>query len=128
MQRLYKTILAILPLLYGEIVFAQQTYNGIIISSQTKEPIEGASILGDKGCNGVTTTGNGSFAISGSQSGKFTVSYIGHTTEVVHLTMGKVQIIELNPITSSLQEVVVSANREAVKRSMAPVAIACITR
>jgi iron complex outermembrane receptor protein len=127
MQRLYKMILTILPLLFGEIVLAQPGYNGVIINSQTKEPIEGVSILADKGTNGVTTTGNGSFAIATSASGKFTVSYIGYATAVVQLAPGKLQVIELNPVTSSLQEVVISANREAVRRSMAPVAIASIT-
>jgi outer membrane receptor protein involved in Fe transport len=127
MQRVYIIIIALLALLYDKSVFAQQPYNGIIINAQTKEPIEGATILGDAGSNGVTTTGNGSFALGGSQSGKFTVSYIGYITEVVQLSPGKIQVIELNPVTSSLQEVVVSANREAIKRSQAPVAITSIT-
>lgn len=127
MVRLYTVIMAILPLLYGKIVFSQQEYSGKIVNAQTKEPIEGANIINNEGSNGVTTSSNGSFAISGAQTGKFIVSYIGYATEEVQLFPGKVQIIELNPVLSSLQEVVISANREAIKRSQAPVAIASIT-
>src|SRR4029078_3435484 len=36
-------------------------------------------------------------------------------------------IIALQPVSSSLQEIVVSANREAVKRSEAPIAISLIS-
>jgi iron complex outermembrane receptor protein len=113
--------------LFSESATAQNIVKGKIINAQTKEPIEGANILSYQGSNGVTTTGNGNFSIEGIQSGKFIVSYIGYTTEVVQLAPGKMQIIELNPAISSLQEVVISANRETVKRSLAPVAISSIT-
>src|SRR5689334_18808624 len=107
-------------------LFAQSSINGKIINAQTREPIEGATIQNTEGAGSTVSGINGSFSLNGNQ-GKYNISFIGYSTEKVQLNSGKEQIIALQPVTSSLQEIVVSANREAVKRSEAPIAISLIS-
>jgi len=120
--RLVVVIWLILPIH----LFAQSTISGKIINVQTREPIEGASIQNTEGAGSTISGINGSYTVNGSQ-GKYNISFIGFSTELVYLNAGKEQIIALQPVTSSLQEIVVSANREAVKRSEAPIAISLIS-
>lgn len=107
-------------------LFAQLSLSGKIINAQTREPIEGASIQNTGGAGSTISGINGSFSLYGSQ-GRYNISFIGFSTEQVQLNSGKEQIIALQPVTSSLQEIVVTANREAVKRSEAPIAISLIS-
>ena len=120
--RLVVVIWLILPVY----LFAQSPISGKIINAQTREPIEGASIQNTEGAGSTISGINGSFTLNGNQ-GKYNISFNGFTTEQVQLNAVKGQIISLQPVTSSLQEIVVSANREAVKRSEAPIAISLIS-
>jgi len=120
--RLVVVIWLILPIH----LLAQSQINGKIINAETREPIEGASIQNTEGSGSTISGINGSFLLNSNQ-GKYNISFIGFSTEQVQLNSGKEQIIALQPITSSLQEIVVSANREAVKRSEAPIAISLIS-
>src|SRR5690242_11078628 len=107
-------------------LIAQSPISGKIINGQTREPIEGASIQSTDGPGNAISGINGSFTFNG-KPGKYTISYMGYSTEKVQLNAGSQQIIALQPIASSMQEIVVSANREAVKRSEAPIAISLIS-
>jgi iron complex outermembrane receptor protein len=127
MWKLCKPAGVLLFLAMAVTVSGQVLINGKIINAQTKEPIEGASIQSNTGGRGTFSAGNGAFTLAPGPAGKYTISFIGFSTEVVELTTGKEEVIELIPATTSLQEIVISANREAVKRSMAPVAISVIS-
>lgn len=107
-------------------LLGQLSINGIIINAQTREPIEGASIQNTEGAGSTISGINGSFSLNGNQ-GKYNVSFIGFSSALIQLNTGKEQIIALQPVSSSLQEIVISANREAVKRSEAPMAISLIS-
>jgi iron complex outermembrane receptor protein len=120
--RLIVVIWLILPMR----LFAQSPINGKIINAETREPIEGASIQGTDDAESTISGINGSFTLN-ANPGKYNISFIGFSTELFQLNSGKVQIIALKPVTSSLREIVVSANREAVKRSEAPIAISLIS-
>lgn len=102
-----------------------QKFNGKIVDAQTRESIEGASVQRIGHSNGTTTDAAGNFTLN--SPGLFSVSVIGYKTEIVELSPDSNKVIAMNPVTSSLQEVVFSANRDAVKRSLAPVAISAIS-
>ncbi|MDQ3844193.1 MAG: carboxypeptidase-like regulatory domain-containing protein, partial [Bacteroidota bacterium] len=105
---------------------AQSTVKGKIIDAVTKEPIAGATIhCTHDGCTcGCATNINGEFELKTKETccNAFSVSFIGYQAQQIDLNAVP-SFISLTPSTSSLNEVVISANRQAVKRSEAPVAI-----
>lgn len=103
---------------------AQQILSARIINDQTGEPIEGASIQVPG--RATSSDARGAFSLScPAGCRKATVSFIGYNS--TEITVDSAQpFIRLSPITASLQEVVVSASRQAVRRSEAPVAITAI--
>jgi len=104
---------------------AQTVLKGKIIDAQTKEPIYGVSVhCIDINCNyGCTTNALGEFEMSCKDCKKFSISYIGYKTQTIPVSEIN-QTILLAPVSSLMNEVVVTANRgEVVKRSQAPIAI-----
>jgi hypothetical protein len=108
---------------------AQNNIKGKIIDAITKEPVYGASIhCNDPGCTcGCITNAAGEFVIScKADCKKISISFIGYTTQSVTVDNLK-EITTLNPSSSLMNEVVISANRgETIKRSQAPIAISQI--
>lgn len=110
-------------------LLAQTTIKGKVIDAVTKEPVQGASLhCMDAGCNcGCATNALGEFEMSCRDCSHFSVSYIGYSEKKLALSEAA-GIISLNPATSIMHEVVITANRgEAVKRSQAPIAITTLT-
>ncbi len=105
-------------------VNAQHIIKGKIIDASTKEPIYGASIqCPDAGCTcGCATNHAGEFEMKCRGCKKLTVSYIGYMSKEIETNTSD-QIIAMVTTNSLLNEVVISGNREAVRRSQAPVAI-----
>lgn len=114
----------------GFISRAQVTAKGKIIDAVTKEPVYGASVrCTDPNCNcGCITNSLGEFQIDcKSDCMTVSVSFIGYTTQSIALADLK-ETVALNPTSSLMNEVVISANRgEGTKRSEAPVAISTIS-
>src|SRR5690349_18304214 len=116
-------------LLLAQLCLAQTQIKGKIIDATTKESIAGASIQClQAGCTcGCMTNASGDFVLSlKDTTTTYLVSFIGYQAKQVKLS-GDNQLIALTPNQSILQEVVVTANREAVKRAEAPVAISVLT-
>ncbi|HTM92291.1 MAG TPA: TonB-dependent receptor, partial [Flavisolibacter sp.] len=113
-------------LICGFISQAQTTIKGKIIDASTKEPIYGASVrCTDTDCRcGCITNSSGEFEIHCKASCKnVSASFIGYSAQNIAIA-DLSEIIALVPVTSLMNEVVISANRgETVKRSQAPVAI-----
>lgn len=128
MSILIRMLAVVCMLIASQPAIAQNIVKGKIIDAVTKEPVYGASIhCTDASCNcGCTTNVAGEFEMHCKDCKKLTVSFIGYTTQETPATVTD-QIIPLAPVTSLLNEVVVSANREGVKRSLAPVAISSIS-
>ncbi|HEY0731488.1 MAG TPA: TonB-dependent receptor plug domain-containing protein, partial [Chitinophagaceae bacterium] len=109
--------------------YAQVSFKGKIIDSLTGEPISGATIqcsCTDCKC-GCTTNPSGEFIINNKNCcDAFQLSYIGYKTREIFLS-SEDALFALVPDQSALQEVVVTANRQPVKRSEAPIAISNIT-
>ncbi|EHQ31064.1 TonB-dependent receptor [Mucilaginibacter paludis] len=104
-------------------VFAQ-TVRGKIFDAISREPIPGATITDTTGTS-VTSGSDGGFKIN-TKNQTLKVSFIGYQTRRIPVT-GTMLAIALQPSKNQLNQVVVSANRTAEKRSEAPVAISTIS-
>ncbi|MBA4198152.1 MAG: TonB-dependent receptor [Chitinophaga sp.] len=106
---------------------AQQakTLTGKVFDAVSKEPIEGAVITDSKNKKAITDI-NGKFTIT-TQATQLTISSIGFTDKIIAIKENFLAI-SLQPANKQLQQVVVSANRTAEKRSEAPVAISVINK
>ncbi|HUC83262.1 MAG TPA: TonB-dependent receptor [Flavisolibacter sp.] len=128
MSNLYRLMAIVLLLLAATTLSAQKIVKGKIIDAVTKEPINGASIKctgSDCSC-GCATSATGDFEMHCKACKKLTVSYIGYQPVQLSVDADN-SLVALIPSASLLNEVVVSANRQPVRRAEAPVAIANIS-
>eukprot|EP01136_Pigoraptor_vietnamica_P001608 Opistho-1_new@28465 len=104
--------------------FAQNLIKGKIFDSSTKEPVVGASVKALGTTAGTTTNINGEFALKTKEKiNKISISSIGFQTLEMDYKAEQVLNIPLEPSVENLQQVVVTANREAGLRTEAPIAI-----
>jgi iron complex outermembrane recepter protein len=131
MLSFYKSCSVILLfMLAAATVSAQEVFKGRIIDSVTKEPISGASVhCTSRSCTcGCATNSLGEFelkAVNGCCS-SFSVTSIGYQSTIVSAAAAGT-IIVLQQASSSMESITVTANREVVKRSLAPIAISKIS-
>ncbi|MBO5710663.1 MAG: TonB-dependent receptor [Rikenellaceae bacterium] len=110
-------------------VEAQKIVRGVVIDSETKEPLVGASVVVAGTTKGVATDENGKFELSGIKAGDLTlkIEYVGYDTKEMSVTIGREHAVSVNvellPARFSADEVVVSANRSEVSRKLAPVVV-----
>lgn len=116
--------LALLVLALSLHDLAAQTLRGKVIDSDTREPLPGASV--NSGSTGCQTNNRGEFILNAPPLTTITISSVGYNS-VTTLIKDSEQVFELKQINSLLQGVVLSANREGTKRSLAPLAINSIT-
>lgn len=112
--------------LYGNAV-SQRIFKGKIFDGETNEPLVGASIIVPGTSLGVVTTIDGRFELSiPSKTDSLEISYIGYEAKTVSASPHDL-LVALNPSVSNLQQIVVTANREASLRTESPVAISNIS-
>lgn len=109
-------------LVLGTIAFAQQSITGKIFDADSHEPLADAFIT--DGSQTTTSRADGSFSIL-TFAGAVKVSYSGYTATNISVKTGNLNI-GLQRNNNTLDAVVVTANRDGVKRTEAPVAIATI--
>jgi outer membrane receptor protein involved in Fe transport len=129
MLPVYRLAAMLLGIVFSISVHAQTTVKGKIIDAITKEPIAGASIhCIQHGCTvGCTTTATGEFELQCKDDcHTLAISFIGYNTNSINVTDNN-QTVSLTPSNSILSAVVVTANRDGVKRSQAPLAITTIS-
>jgi outer membrane receptor protein involved in Fe transport len=119
-----KTLLIIVFIITTSItLFGQQLITGYVFDNETKEPLVGANIFIRSTHTGTVTNTNGQFNIQiATLTDTLEVSYIGYNKQVISSPSPQVAI-SLSPAVSNLQQIVVTANREAVLRTETPVAI-----
>ncbi len=130
MYSLYRVYVVLLLVLTAQQLSAQNSIKGKLIDSLSKEPVQGASIH----CTTVNCTcscisnASGEFVMHcKSNCSELAVTSIGYSSRVFKTEKNNL-LVALTPSVSFLQDVVVSANRgEAVKRSLAPVAISTLS-
>jgi outer membrane receptor protein involved in Fe transport len=131
MSTIIRFAAALLMLMAVNVVNAQTTVKGKIIDAATKEPIAGASVhCTMSGCHcGCMSDADGNFEFKLKDgTTAYLVSIVGYKAKSVQLSADAPMLIVLEPSQSLMQEVVVSANRESVKRSHAPIAITSINQ
>ena len=123
MKFLYKTytILGLVLLLSTQIV--GQTITGKIIDQQTSEPIIGASVVLQNTTTGTITDSQGFFFLENADNVEtIEISSIGYETITKHASEFSGHIY-LKQSVKTLNQIVVSANRDAQERKDVPVAI-----
>lgn len=107
-----------------------QQLKGKIIDAITKEPLAGASVhCTSQNCTcGCAANAAGEFELKPKENccTSFAVSSVGYQPLTVS-SAGLLTVIALQPGNSIMESVVVTANRDAVKRSQAPIAITAIS-
>ncbi|RCR70221.1 TonB-dependent receptor [Larkinella punicea] len=121
MTFLYRLVVTVFVTLAPFGLYAQSLIQGTIFDAQTKEPLAGVSISSEDRKTGTLTNANGQFSFH-SATEKLLISAIGFQSQEV-TTSEKPLRIALAPAVENLQTIVVTANREAQKRTEAPVAI-----
>jgi outer membrane receptor protein involved in Fe transport len=126
MSAIARLFAATFMLLVTQVPFAQNILKGKIIDALSNEAIAGASVNCCNSRTGCISDASGAFTLKTKEkSTEILISYIGYQPQRVQCSSNE-QIIYLKPTQSLLQAVVVSANREGVKRSQAPLAISSI--
>ncbi|MFY7888786.1 MAG: TonB-dependent receptor [Spirosomataceae bacterium] len=112
----------------SHISFAQTVLSGKIYDSSTQEPVVGASVsVVGKIVGGVTNV-NGEFSFSTKEKvSEILVSCIGFQKQTIAIQTGKEISVALEPAVENLQQVVVTASREAGLRTQSPIAISKLT-
>jgi iron complex outermembrane receptor protein len=102
---------------------AQEVLSGNVYDNDTKEPLIGATLLLRSSHQGTLTNTNGQFTLAiNTQRDTLEVSYIGYEKKIISLPTSSLSV-SLSPSVSNLQQIIVTANREAALRTEVPVAI-----
>ncbi|UXX79658.1 TonB-dependent receptor [Reichenbachiella carrageenanivorans] len=125
MKRIIKATLAILCVSVS-VSIAQQNVSGIIVDKQTKEPIPGVNIVIKGEAKGTITDLMGAFQLQVPIDQEISISYLGYETLQMKATADFDQV-ELAQSSVELNQVVISASRDAQMRSETPVAISSLS-
>ena len=125
-----KFVVAILCVAISFTGRGQTVFTGKIIDGLTKEPVSGATVhCSSTGCScGCASSAMGEFRLKlkGGCCTSFSISSVGYQT--VELPAASLDgIVSLQQNNASIQALIVSANREGAKRSLAPIAIGVIS-
>ncbi len=124
MKHLFSTIL-FLTVAAG--AFAQNI-GGKLYDAISKEPVSGAILKSKNLSTPVISNNNGTFIlINSTEKTSVAITALGYQSKEIELIPGNSNSIALQPNQTSMQEVVVTANREASLRSEAPIAISKIS-
>ncbi len=108
-------------------LFGQQAITGYVFDNETKEPLIGATLVLRATREGTVTNVNGQFNLTTViATDTLEVSYIGYERKLIATTAADLSI-SLTPSVNNLQQIVVTANREAALRTESPVAISKLT-
>ncbi|MBR6496243.1 MAG: carboxypeptidase-like regulatory domain-containing protein, partial [Rikenellaceae bacterium] len=79
-------------------VEAQKIVRGVVIDSETKEPLVGASVVVAGTTKGVATDVNGKFELSGVKAGDVTlkIEYMGYDAKEMNITLGRERAMSVN--------------------------------
>lgn len=121
-----KFLISLAILLIAKLGFAQNEITGIVLDSQTKEPLMGVNVIIATTNKGTTTDVNGFYKLQSEEEiDSLTISYVGYETITVkcHDNM----IIPINPSPIQLDQVIVSASRDEQIRTDIPMSINTIS-
>lgn len=98
-----------------QLIYAQQTYTfeGVILDKEENQPLYGANIYLESLRTGTSSKQDGSFRFSGLTEGKykFVVSFIGHKSKILDITIPTEKVtVYMDHGTVDLENVVVTGN------------------
>ncbi|NDK55761.1 TonB-dependent receptor [Pontibacter fetidus] len=126
MRSLLTCVMCLLALCHT--TYAQTITKGQVIDALTKEPLYGVTIRTTQSKTGTITGADGKFNLPATiASDSLVFSYIGYDAQKKSLKNGDV-FVQLQPSANQLNQVVVSASREAAVRTETPVAISAISK
>lgn len=128
MKQAYKGLILFICVFSCIIVRAQNnSIKGKVFDAVSREGIAGASIQIKGTSIGAASDAAGSFTLDVPDGAELVVSAMGHTPKTLIVSQATL-LVALAPSDNRLQEVVVSGNRTAQKRSESPIAIATISK
>lgn len=105
-HRLLNVFLAIVLLLFNNILNAQQIIRGKIIQSESGKPLPGATVTVKATGRSQVTDANGEFSVDATREDQLEVSYVGNTTTTI--SAANAALIQLSNDAKNLNEVVVT--------------------
>jgi TonB-linked SusC/RagA family outer membrane protein len=127
MKTIYKKLLFFLLMLPLS-VLAQNTVDGVVVDSKTKQPLPGVNVIVKGTQMGTSTDFDGKFKLSKLKDGDvLLVSFIGYKNESVTFTGQKSLTVSLDEEANLLQEVVVQVGYGSVKKKDATGAVDLLT-
>ncbi|NEM97669.1 TonB-dependent receptor [Pontibacter burrus] len=111
-----------------QITYAQTITKGQVIDALTKEPLYGVTIRTTDAKAGTISGIDGTFNLNmPAPADSLVFSYIGYDLQKKPLNKGEL-LVQLKPSSNQLNQIVVSASREASTRTQTPVAISAISK
>ena len=126
-KRISPQIIALIAiLLIPSLIFAQQTIKGTVKDAVTGKPLEAASVSETGTQNSTLTDAEGIFTLRLKEGNhKLEVSFVGYISQTVNAVNNIA--ISLTPVSSRLNEVVVSGLATSIKRSNSANAVASVS-
>lgn len=127
MNRCFTLLLALLLSLSFGLRAQTRTFTGVVFDAQTQEPLVGATVALDGTNRGTVTDAKGQFSLDVPTDARLTVTCVGYAARPCVCSAhpdGQALRLALTPKVEDLQPIVVTASREAQRRTEAPVAIA----
>ncbi len=116
MKTIYKKLLFLLLMLPFS-VLAQNTVDGVVVDSKTKQPLPGVNVVVQGTQTGASTDLDGKFKLPKVKNGdKLVFSFIGYKNETVTYNGQKSLSVSLSEEANTLQEVVVQVGYGNVKK------------
>jgi outer membrane receptor protein involved in Fe transport len=105
---------------------SQNILKGKVFDSETTEPLIGATVMVPNTTNGVLSDIDGAFELPiENQIDSIEISYIGYEKKIISAKSDL--LVALEPSINNLQQIVVTANREASLRAESPIAISKVS-
>ncbi|HEY4651133.1 MAG TPA: TonB-dependent receptor [Pontibacter sp.] len=128
MRRLLLFVFAVCLLALCHTTYAQTIVTGQVIDALTKEPLYGVTVRAKQAKTGTISGADGKFSLTTTLPGDSLVfSYIGYDAQQKPLHTSAL-LVQLQPSVNQLNQVVVSASREAAVRTEIPIAISAISK
>jgi outer membrane receptor protein involved in Fe transport len=120
-------VVAACLVLFSRSAFCQHLIHGVVMDAGTHEPLIGVTIRDAKDSTGTVSRANGTFSLMtrGQKHDSVDISYTGYRPQ--RLAARDPLVIRLSAQPASLNELVVTASRQAEQRIQAPVALAVIS-
>lgn len=116
------SLFLLLCVMYANTIFAQTdaklTLKGKVIASDTKLPLQGASIIINGESKGLSTESDGSFTINVKKGQSILVSYVGYENQLINVTKSQTITVSLKPVAAATEEVVVIGYGTTKKSSL----------